>query len=104
MLTITFLTYVVTMSDLPFVKALRDEIIYRFGDNSWLAYLVTCAWCSGFWISGIVTGTVYVLDVVRDVPVLIWLAAPAVSGILLELVMVFWSLKILVGKSIMEDR
>lgn len=61
-----------------------DELKHRLWENgewtSKLAYLPTCAWCTGFWVSGFTIGFTYVA-----VPVplwwLLWLATSAFIGL-----------------------
>lgn len=49
--------------------------------NSKLAYLLSCAWCLGFWVSG--AGTVLVsLAYGLDYPILVWLASSTVVGLI----------------------
>jgi len=51
------------------------------GWNSKLAYLPTCAWCTGFWVSGAVVGLTSLLEPVPLWP-LVWPASAAVIGLL----------------------
>lgn len=49
--------------------------------NSKLAYLLSCAWCLGFWVSGV--GTLLVSVVYGlDYPVLTWLAVSTLVGLI----------------------
>lgn len=49
--------------------------------NSKLAFLLSCPWCLGFWVSGVVT---VILSVAYglDYPILTWLAMSTVVGFL----------------------
>ncbi|MFE1246379.1 hypothetical protein [Streptomyces sp. NPDC058735] len=38
---------------------LRSRIADRFGDDSRLAYLITCGWCVSIWVAGAVTALAY---------------------------------------------
>jgi len=49
--------------------------------NSKLAYLLSCPWCLGFWVSGVTTVIVSVAYGL-DYPILTWLAMSAVVGFL----------------------
>ena len=53
-------------------------------DQEWLsagAYFLSCPWCVGIWVAAAVTaGTSFVVDV--PLPVLTWLAASTVTGLL----------------------
>jgi hypothetical protein len=51
------------------------------GWNSRLAYLPTCAWCTGFWVSGALIAMTYPFAEVPLWP-LTWLAMTAVVGLL----------------------
>lgn len=79
----TYLTYVVTRSSLPPVEKLRIAIFKRWGEGSSPAYLATCTWCAGFWLSALVTLAAWLAHGLA-VPVLYWLASAAVVGVLLE--------------------
>lgn len=82
----TYVTYVVTRSSFPLVEWLRVAVFKRWGEESWQAYLATCAWCAGFYVAGLVTlGTGLAVDSL-SAPVLVWLASAAVTGTALEVV------------------
>lgn len=49
--------------------------------NSKLAYLLSCPWCLGFWVSG-VTAVLLSLAYGLDYPVITWLAMSTVIGFL----------------------
>lgn len=51
------------------------------GWNSRLAYLPTCIWCTGFWVSGAVIGVTAVFTPVPEWP-LLWLATSATVGVI----------------------
>jgi hypothetical protein len=53
----------------------HDEDVWQ----SQVAYLLSCMWCLGFWVAGIVT-LVTDLAVGLPYPVLVWLAASTVTG------------------------
>lgn len=80
----TYLTYVVTRSSFPPVEKLRIAVFERWGDGSVPAYLATCTWCSGFWVSALVTFAAWLARDGLEVPVLYWLSSAAVVGVLLE--------------------
>jgi hypothetical protein len=82
----TYVTYVVTRSSFPLVENLRVKVFERWGEGSWQGYLATCSWCAGFWLAGLVTLTTWVAVDDLPVPVLVWLASAAVTGVLLETV------------------
>lgn len=84
-LAVFFITYVWTRSALPPVKHLREAVLDRFGEGSSPAYLVTCPWCAGFWISVVVTAiTAWTVGI--PMPALIAPAAVGVTGVLQVLV------------------
>jgi len=49
--------------------------------NSRIAYLLSCAWCLGFWVSGAATLLVS-LAYGLDYPVLVWLASSTAIGLI----------------------
>jgi hypothetical protein len=49
--------------------------------NSKLAYLLSCPWCLGFWVSGVTTVLVS-MAYGLDYPILTWLAMSTVVGFL----------------------
>lgn len=49
--------------------------------NSKIAYLLSCAWCLGFWVSGAAT-LIVSLTYGLDYPVLTWLASSTVVGLI----------------------
>lgn len=51
------------------------------GWNSRMAYLPSCSWCTGFWVSGVVVGLTSLLEPVPLWP-LVWPASTAVVGLL----------------------
>ncbi|MFD8725385.1 hypothetical protein ACFV2H_47475 [Streptomyces sp. NPDC059629] len=51
----------------------RIWVADRFGDESKLAYLVTCSWCTSIWVAGGVAPPTYYLG---DSP---WIQIPAVA-------------------------
>ena len=84
----------------PFFESIRQRLEYRWirkhaGDdedrvlffaqssewNSKLAYLLSCPWCLGFWVSGVVT---VILSVAYGLhyPILTWLAMSTGVGFL----------------------
>lgn len=80
-----YITYVLTRSDFPPVRWARESVVVRFGEGTAPAYLVTCAYCTAFYVAGL---TSLVLNAVTDVrlPVLLWLACASVAGTLVEIV------------------
>lgn len=51
--------------------------------NSKMAYLPTCHWCTGFWVSGATVLATY-LTVGAPYPLLLWPAVTTVVGLLLD--------------------
>lgn len=87
-----YATYVVTRSEFPPVARLRDGVFDRWGAGSWQAYLATCGWCAAFYVSAALTlGTAVSVGVA--VPVLVWLTAAGVTGVLLEVVDTLWHVR-----------
>lgn len=84
-LAVHYITYVLTRSDFPPVRWAREKIVDAAGVGTAPAYLVTCAYCTAFYVAALVIAG---LDVVTDVrlPVLLWLTAASVAGTLVELV------------------
>lgn len=56
----------------------------QVSEEEWLSgvgYFLSCFWCAGFWIGGAVTAvTAQVVSV--PLPVLVWLAASTITGII----------------------
>lgn len=75
------LTRLLVRDEFPPISVLRARIAERKGDDSWQAYLSSCSWCAGVYVSGIVTG---LTDLFVDVPlpVLTWASAAAITGFL----------------------
>jgi hypothetical protein len=76
----------------PFMERLRwwfekrwyakhDEEGSQTDWNSKWAYLLSCAWCLGFWVSGVTTVLVS-MAYGLDYPILTWLAMSTVVGFL----------------------
>jgi Protein of unknown function (DUF1360) len=90
-------TRLVVQDDLPLVKIPRDRIASYFGrfdaagnliegrqlgKVGWsIAYVLGCPWCSSVWVGGLVVwATTWFASV--PVPVLVWLAASSVTGLI----------------------
>jgi len=52
-------TRVIVFDDIAI--GLRSAVMRKFGEDSKLAKLVTCYWCAGFWISGLMCLYVHTL-------------------------------------------
>jgi hypothetical protein len=87
-----YLTYVVTKSEFPAILWTRAKVFQRWGNGSWQAYLATCAWCAASYVAGL-TVLVTAWTVGLPVPVLVWLAAAGLAGVLLELVETMWAVQ-----------
>ena len=84
-LTVHYITYVLTRSDFPPVRWARESVVEAFGEGSAPAYLVTCAYCTAFYVAGLVTLALAVADAVR-LPVLLWLGTASFAGSLVEVI------------------
>lgn len=51
------LTRLVTVDDFPPVQRARDALLRRFGKDGVIGSLVTCPWCAGVWLSGLVVAS-----------------------------------------------
>ena len=62
-------------------EAKHPEAVPNHDWNSKLAFLLSCPWCLGFWVSGVVT---VILSVAYglDYPVITWLAMSTIVGFL----------------------
>lgn len=62
-------------------EAKHPEVVPSDDWNSKLAFLLSCSWCLGFWVSGVVT---VILSVAYglDYPVITWLAMSTIVGFL----------------------
>lgn len=78
------LTRFVTRDAFPPMAATRGWVIRRFGDEHWISYLIECSWCSSIWLSGAVTGVTVWSGVRVHVPVLVWLSASAITGLIVQ--------------------
>jgi hypothetical protein len=78
-LTAAYATYVVTRATLPPVARVRDWVVRRAGEGSTGAYLVTCPWCAGFYVSGLVTLLTWWSSDLA-LPALVWVSGALVSG------------------------
>lgn len=63
----------------PPIAVARARVAERWGDDSWQAYLSSCSWCASPYVGGAVVVTVDQV-VGLPVPVLVWIAASAVTG------------------------
>lgn len=79
-----YATYVITRSDFPPVEWLRVKVFEIFNEGSTPAYLATCPWCVGFYATGVATLLVNQVDDLH-LPVLMWIAAAGVNGLLADL-------------------
>lgn len=79
-----YLTYLVTRSEFPPVTRARDWAFDRW-EGSWQTYLITCGYCTAFYVSAVI---IALADVVSHVPlpVLLWLSCASAAGTLIELV------------------
>ena len=66
----------------PPLAILRARVSERWGDDSWQAYLATCSWCLGVWVSAAITAATWWVVEDLAVPFLVWGAAAAVTGLL----------------------
>lgn len=80
-----YITYVITESSFPPAQSLRDRVVARWKEGSWLAYLVTCAWCVPAYASAAVVGGAAVTSSV-PLPVVAWLAVASLSGSMMLIV------------------
>lgn len=74
-----YITYVVVESHLPPVARVRDWIL----DDTYpsILYLLTCWWCTGFWVSAIITLSAWLYGVALDAPVLLVPAGALIAGL-----------------------
>lgn len=63
----------------PPIKAFRDWVERRAGDESSWAYLVNCPWCVGVYVGAGVTALTALTVGLRD-PFLVWAAAAGAAG------------------------
>lgn len=75
-----YITYVIVESHLPPVALVRDAILDRVADGGSVMYLLTCWWCTGFWVSLLTVLGAWFVGVRLDVPVLLAPAGALVSG------------------------
>lgn len=73
------ITRLLARDEFPPIKLGRTRIAERFGAESWQAYLSTCTWCTGVWVSGAVTAATWATVGVA-LPPLTWGAAAATTG------------------------
>jgi hypothetical protein len=76
------LTRFLVRDSFPPLAVQRARIGERWGDRSWQAYLASCSWCAGVYVAGAVTLATDLLDQSVPLPVLVWGAAAAVTGLL----------------------
>lgn len=90
-LAVTYLTYLVVASEFPPIDWTRSRLMHWARDGGSMMYLLTCWWCTGFWVSLVSVIGARLLDVRLSVPVLLVPAAALVAGLTGELVnLVFW--------------
>jgi hypothetical protein len=80
------LTRLIARDAFPPLAVQRARVAARWGDHSWQAYLSECQWCVGVYVSGLVTLAAWLLVDLLPVPLLVWAAAAAVTGVLAVLV------------------
>lgn len=73
------LTHLVTTDAIA--DGFRTKIWKKFPPNTKIGYLITCNWCTGFWVSGFLVGFYLVLPVATLVVSLI-LAISASVGLI----------------------
>lgn len=75
-----YVVYVVTRSDFPAVEWMRVKVFERWDEGSAPAYLATCPWCVGFYVSGIIT---FLANLFMEFPApgLYWIASAGVIGL-----------------------
>lgn len=66
-------------------RLLFNDIAANIRPLPLLAYYVTCPWCVGMWVSALVIGVDALAYANPPYPVLLWLAASAVTGLLAAL-------------------
>jgi hypothetical protein len=75
------ITRLLVQDQFPPIAVQRARVAARWGDNSWQAYLSQCPWCAGVYVSASVTAWTWAIVGLR-VPLLVWGAAAAVTGLL----------------------
>lgn len=81
-------TRVVTGDAFPPAKAFRDGVSSRYGESSWQAYLVECAWCASIYVAAAFVFGYDLADTLPGVgythvpvPFFVFLACSAVTGL-----------------------
>lgn len=78
------ITRLLVRDTFPPLAVQRARIGERWGDSSWQAYLASCSWCAGVYVSGAVTLATWLI-VGLAAPALVWGAAATIVGILGQL-------------------
>ena len=76
-----YITYVIVESHLPPVAYARDYILDRVADGGSIMYLLTCWWCTGFWVTLLTVLGAWLVGVQLDVPVLLVPMGALISGL-----------------------
>lgn len=66
-------------------EPLRTWVVGRFGEESKLAYLVNCFWCTSIWVGAPIAGVAFLFQHWVTYMLLTWLAASQVTGLLGQL-------------------
>lgn len=63
----------------------RMWVADRWGDDSWQVYLSTCPWCVSIYVGALVVGaSCVVLERGVPAPILVWLTASTLTGVIAE--------------------
>lgn len=79
-----YVTYLIIDSGFPPIAWVRGKVLDSAGDA--LAYLLTCWWCMGFWVSLTVVCGSLILGVDFHAPVLLVFVGALASGLIGEVV------------------
>lgn len=81
-----YLTYLVVESHFPPIAWVRGKLLDSADEA--MTYLLTCWWCSGFWVSLVLVLVLWAIGVEVHVPGLLVLAGALAAGLIGEIVSV----------------